>query len=299
MRKSPLSNAMRTTNYKWIMYFDKLMQVALSCYKWENLPDSVDERFLELGLFEYGHMLYLNDEIIGNLCLNTNLIGRFTFYNNPTQRVAYSINGYHRVCTDKDSIIIYNNYLRKPTIPVVQMYVDQLVNLSDAIIININAQKTPYIIGASQNNILSLKNMYKKIIGNEPALFPDKDGFDLDDIKVLKTESPYLADRMYLLFQNIYNEYLSYLGIENMGLSVIKSERLTAAEGVANEGNVEAYRNSGLNARQQAAKEINKMFGTNISVHFNSQLPSIINTNFYKNMLPSENIYSGGDNKNE
>lgn len=280
-RKSPLSQAMQNSNYKWLMYFDKLMSIALSCYKWEGLPPTVDERFLELGLFEYGHMVYFNDEILGDLCLNANLIGTFNFYNVPNLRYVYAINGYRRKCYPADSVIIWNNYLRKPTIGVVRMYVDQLVNLSDTINININAQKTPYMIVTDQNKELSMKNIFNRIVGNEPAIIADKNGLNLDDIKVLKLDAPYLADRMYMLFQNIYNEYLSYLGIENMGLSVIKSERLTAAEGIANEGNVESYRNSWLNARQQAADEINRMFGTNISVHFNSNLPSMINAHLF------------------
>lgn len=295
-KKSPLSRAMNNSNYKWLMYFDKLMTIALACYKWEGLPDSIDERFLELGLFEYGHIVYFKDKFLGDLVLPANLIGGFSIYNVPNVRYVYAINGYRKRLNPTNSVIIYNNYLRKPTIGVVRMYVDQLVNLSDAINININAQKTPYLISTTQDNVLAMKNLYDRIEGNEPAMLVDKAGFNIDDIKILKTEAPYLADRMYLLFQNIYNEYLSYLGVENMGLSVIKSERLTAAEGVANEGNVETYRNSWLNARQQAANEINRMFGTNISVRFNTELPSMINASFYQGKMYTSDV-SRGKNK--
>ena len=277
-KKGPLSQAMANTNYKWLMYFDKLMSLALSCYRWYGLPDTVDERFIELGLFETGHMVFFRDEILGDLCLQGNLGGTFGFYNEPTLRYVWSTNGYHNKLHKDNSVIIWNNQLRKPTIGVVQMYVDELVDLKDAIRVNINSQKTPFILMADTNTELSLKNMYKRIIGNEPAIATSKMGFNPNDITVLRTDAPYLADKLYLHFQNIYNEYLSYLGVENMGLSVIKSERLTAAEGTANSGNVETSRNSWLIARQTAAEKINKMFGLNISVGFNSQLPSIINS---------------------
>lgn len=276
-KKSPLSEAMKNTNYKYIMYLQKLTSLALSCYKWEGLPPSVNERYLELGLFEYGHMLYFNDEVLGNICLQANLGGNFDIYNVPVRRHAYANNGYRNILNQDNSVVIYNNYLRTPTFPVVKMYVDQLVNLSDAINVNINSQKTPFIILTDLNTKLSMSNIWDRIVGNEPVIFGDKNALNLQNIEVLRTDSPYVADKLYLMFQNIYNEYLSYLGIENMGLSIVKSERLTAAEGIANDGNVEAYRNNYLLARQQAAEEINRMFGTNISVAFNSNIHSMVN----------------------
>ena len=38
------------------------MEIACNAYEWSNLPDTIDERFLEIGLFSKGEMIYFNDE---------------------------------------------------------------------------------------------------------------------------------------------------------------------------------------------------------------------------------------------
>ena len=49
----------RTYDY----YFYRLRDLAISRYKWHNLPDSVDERFLELCLFDKGMCVFFKDEV--------------------------------------------------------------------------------------------------------------------------------------------------------------------------------------------------------------------------------------------
>lgn len=79
---------------------------------------------------------------------------------------------------------------------------------------------------------------------------------------VLSTEAPYVADRIYQLKTQIWNEALTYLGISN--INVQKKERLITDEVSRNMGGVIASRYSRLNARQNACEKINKMFGLNV-----------------------------------
>ena len=110
-----------------------------------------------------------------------------------------------------------------------------------------------------------MKNLYKQYEGNEPFIFGNK-ALNTKGLSVLKTDAPYVADKLYQLKTQIWNEALTYLGISNT--NIVKKERMISDEVTRNMGGVIASRYSRLEARRQAAEQINKMFGTNIEVDY-------------------------------
>ena len=104
-------------------------------------------------------------------------------------------------------------------------------------------------------------NLYKQYDGNEPYIFGDK-SINTNAIQVFKTDAPYVADKLYQLKTQIWNEALTYLGISN--INVQKKERLITDEVTRNQGGTIASRYSRLNARRDACKQINAMFGLDI-----------------------------------
>lgn len=261
-------------NKTYIDYYNRLMELALNVFEWENLPPSVDERFLELTLYEMGYCLYFNDEIIGNLALTCTIGGRLDVYRIPVMRRAYAVNGYNKMCSTKDSVLIYNNYLHTPTQLTIELFARRLYEIERAIDVNVKAQKTPTLILSSEQQRLSMRNLYMQYDGNEPFIFGDKN-MDIEGIKSLKTDAPFVADKLENLKHQIWNEALTFCGIENSNQD--KKERLVSDEVGSNYGNIEAQRNVMLNARKQAVKKINSMFGTNIDVHFRSNLATMVN----------------------
>jgi hypothetical protein len=255
-------------------YYNRLMELALNVFEWENLPPSVDERFIELTLYEIGYCLYFNDEIIGNLALTCTIGGQLDVYRIPLLRRAYAVNGYNKMCSAKDSVLIFNNYLHTPTQSTIELFARRLYEIERAIDINVKAQKTPTLILSSEQQRLTMKNLYMQYDGNEPFIFGDKN-LDIDSIKSLKTDAPFVADKLEILKHQVWNEALTFCGIENSNMD--KKERLVSDEVGSNYGNIEAQRNVMLNARKQAAKKINSMFGTKIDVHFRSNLVTMVN----------------------
>ncbi len=255
-------------------YYNRLMELALNVFEWENLPPSVDERFIELTLYEMGYCLYFNDEIIGNLALTCTIGGQLDVYRIPLLRRAYAVNGYNKMCSAKDSVLIFNNYLHTPTQSTIELFARRLYEIERAIDINVKAQKTPTLILSSEQQRLTMKNLYMQYDGNEPFIFGDKN-LDIDGIKSLKTDAPFVADKLETLKHQVWNEALTFCGIENSNQD--KKERLVSDEVGSNYGNIEAQRNVMLNARKQAVKKINSMFGTNIDVHFRSNLATMVN----------------------
>ena len=252
-------------DYTYMQYYNRLTELAISMFKWENLPETVDERFLELGLFQDGQMVYFDDEVLGNLCLQTTISGKLDVYRIPTKRRAYAANGYQKSLDEKNSVIIFNNYLHTNNRLDVLMFAKRLYNLDRAIDVNANAQKTPYVVQCEESQRLTYKNVYKEIDGNEPIIWGTK-GLDLNGLKVLRTDAPYVADKLYTLKTQIWNEALTYLGIANT--NTMKKERMISDEVMRSMGGVIASRYSRLESRRQAAEKINKMFGTNIEVNF-------------------------------
>ena len=261
-------------NQTYLDYFNRLKNLYLNVFKWENLPLSVDERFLEMCLFEKGYCIYFNDEVLGNLALNCTIGGNLDVYGYPRQRRATAVNGYNKELDNTNSVLIYNNYLHRPANTTIELYALRLYEIERTIDVNVKGQKTPIVILANEQQRLTFKNLFRQYDGNEPFIYGDKN-MDLSDIKTLDTGSPYVADKLQILKHQVWNEALTFCGIENSNQD--KKERLVADEVGSNYGNIEADRNVMLNARKQAVEQINEMFETDIKVKYRSNLETMVN----------------------
>ena len=106
-----------------------------------------------------------------------------------------------------------------------------------------------------------MQNLYMQWQGNMPVIYGEKN-LNTKGVTVLKTDAPYLADKLQQLKTEIWNEALTFLGINN--IMVDKKERLITDEVTRNQGGVVASRYSRLEARREACKQINDMFGLDI-----------------------------------
>lgn len=267
-RRTNFELSARDNMESYYYYIDRLTELSISMFEWVNLPDTVDERFLEMTLFTNGCAVYFNDEVLGNLALPVAINGQWNVYKIPIRRRAYSVNGYQNGdLTIDNSVMIYNNMIRTNSVRAVRMYARRLWDLDRSIDVNARAQKTPVLLQGTEQQRLTLINAYKELDGNSPVIMADKD-FDLRNgpISCISTEAPYVADKLYQLKTEIWNEALTYLGISN--LNIQKKERLVADEVTRNMGGTIASRYSRLEMRRKAAEEINDMFGTDIEVNY-------------------------------
>ena len=255
----------KLNNYSFKQYYNRLTELSVSMFEWKNVPDTIDIRFLELALFGDGLAVFFYDDVLGYLALRCAIGGQMNVYRIPTKRRAYAANGYNKNLDESNSVIIFNNYLHTNSMLDVELFARRLYNLDRAIDVNANAQKTPILVQCDENQRLTLKNVYMKYDGNEPVIFGDKN-LNPNSIKVLQTGAPYVADKLYQLKTQIWNEALTYLGISN--INVTKKERLITDEVTRNQGGTMASRYSRLEARRQACDEINRKFGLNISCDY-------------------------------
>lgn len=276
-RKTKFEESLIKNNANFNMYLDRLRELSLAMFEYKRLPETVDERYIELSLFSNGKAVYFRDEELNDggsdLCLSCSTRGNFDVYGNPTKRRAYSrYNHYQRDLNETNSVIIWNNYLHTNSERDVRIFANRLWNLDRIIDVNANAQKTPILIKGTEQQILVLKNVYEQYDGNEPVLFGDKN-LDLQGFGVLSTGAPYVADRIYELKTQIWNEALTYLGISNINIQ--KKERLITDEVTRDQGGVIASRYSRLETRRQCFDKVNKMFGTDIEVNYREDFQSL------------------------
>ena len=247
-------------------YLERLTELAISMFEWKNLPKELDPRFLELTLFQDGQAVWFRDDDLEKyLALQVITNGRLNVYRVPIDRRAFAVNGYQRELNIDNSVIIYNNYLRTNSYKMCVLYAKKLYNLDRIIDVNANAQKTPVLIRVSETQRLTAINTYKEWDGNQPVIVGEKD-LDPNMLTVLKTDAPYVSDKLYQLKTQYWNEALTYLGISN--LNIQKKERLVSDEVVRAQGGTIASRYSRLEARREACDKINEMFGLNVEVDY-------------------------------
>lgn len=262
-------------------YFDYMLLITTQLFKWKNLPESVDPMFLEKTLHEYGTCAFYKDPAIGYIVTRGAYSGTLNVYNQPTQFQAsmpnyskqFPLASYLDTATEDMGILIRNNDLRLPTTPAINIFAEELAQIKSITRVNMNAQKTPFMIGVDENNQLSLKNMYYQLELNTPAIFHSK-GFDLSSLKVFETPAPYLADKLNVQRMNIWNEFMTFLGIENANIE--KRERLIDAEVSAINDQVLNSSNIMLKSRLEACELINRAYDLNVTVELRSETVSLL-----------------------
>lgn len=257
------------TNLATFTYYAKrLTNLANTMFKWVNLPDSVNPRFLEKALLNYGVVCFAKDDITGKLialpCVtNTNL----DIYGEPTGVTMFGMNGYQLPVTKDNAVWFWDNYSHTPMFHDILMFAKRLETIERTMDINIEGQRTPYVLSGNKSQINSLKSLWKTISYNSPVAIVDKN-FDLDSIKVMPTVAPFVAGELQVIKRNIWNEALGFIGVDNANSE--KKERLLALEASGNMGAIKNQRYARLKTRLEAVDKINELFDLDIAVEINT-----------------------------
>lgn len=254
------------------MYFYRLCEIGMSVFEWKNLPDGIDQRMLEYWLFFNGFALFFYDPDLkyakstefnapdGFAVLPCTLSGQWDLYNLPRDRRAYSMNGeFQRDLTEENSVICFNTYLRNTMLLNTELFAYRLSEIDRTIDVNVVAQKTPKMIMCDKDTKLTFKNIAMQIEENRYTI-ATTDNIDLAQIKALDMSAPFVGNELRILRNQIWNDALTYYGIENMNAD--KKERLVSSEVLINTGAVEAQRFTRLQPRKDFCDQVNRIFGS-------------------------------------
>lgn len=271
IRKIPPKDAFRDAiimnNQTYIDYLERMKKICLSMFEWINLPPSMSSRFLEMCLFYQGQGAMLYSDEFGFVNTMAADGGYINIYGLPTEIQCYSYRFNERrslYTTDigeekgKECILVMNNYERVPTSATISLFAYRLAEAQRTADVNIKSLRTPILITTDQKQYFTLKKMYEEYDGNTPAIFADKNLISPDALKAIKTDSPVLLGDIMEYKVQIWNEFLTFMGLQNLAE---KKERLISSEVDSNNELINMNLQALLIPRKEACRQFNEKYG--------------------------------------
>lgn len=271
MRKQLKENQL--SNWRtYQMYLREMLTLAENVFEFENLPDFIDVAFLNKKLLRDGSIAFFKDEYLGVIALPYTVMGTLDIYQRPQKIMAIAPNGsYRRILNPDEYIIMYDNNGRYPLFLDITQYAERIALDTRTIDINILQQRTPRFWKTSTDKERSVRDIINNVDALENIVLT-YDDINLDDMQLILEPAPYVADKIDIQKEKIWNEFLRLIGIANMNFQ--KKERNIKDEVLASQGGTIASRYSRFEPRQKAIKLINEKFGTNINVRYYDGIPT-------------------------
>lgn len=270
------------------MYIRLLTDLAASRFKWSNVPEEIDLRFLELTLFYQALSVFYHDGRYDKyMALRANMNGYLDYQNNPT---GFNVIGNNftsvSVSAVKDTklflqtengrekvpevigqgIPIWANKQRIPDIDIVLIYAKKLAGLDRTVEINSANARMPKVVVSNENMNLTMANLSRQIEEGQNNL-KVRGNVALEDIKALDLGvDPLTILNIDIVRDRQWNKCMTLLGIESANQD--KKERLVSDEVTANGDQTSMMRFVNLNERRVAVKKINQKYGLKIEVEY-------------------------------
>lgn len=265
-------------NYKtYLMYRRQCLTLAENVFKFINLPSFIDVSFINRQLVFNGSIAFFVDETLGLLALPYTNLGGLDVYGRPKRINVRSNSGYSKNLGYGEFVIMYDNNGHYPLITDIIQYAERLSLNTRTSDINISQQRTPRFWKTKNENLESVKALVNNVDSNAETVIA-YDNLDLDDTTLVLEPAPYVADKIDIHQEKIWNEFLRLIGVAN--LQYQKKERNIKDEIQAMQGGTIASRFSRFEPREDAVKLINQKFNSilekPIEVEYYDGLPTTI-----------------------
>lgn len=249
---------------EYIMY---MLNRTQSMFKWNNLPDTIPERMLELYIQTNGNCIIGKHE--NDLYAFTGGYGgEPDAYYQPTQYVVANpylkFNKTFKI--DDDCVLIRNDAMNMGLLPLFNRYATALAeNDLSMNIVDINTRITSLISASDDRTKQSAEKFLDDVKNGKLGVIAES-----ALLESIKTQ-PYAGTSANGNIINLieYHQYLKANWFNDLGLNAnfnMKREAINGEEAGLNEDALLPLVDNMLNERQLACDKINEMFGTNISV---------------------------------
>lgn len=242
-----------------------------SMFKWSGLPDTIPQKYIELYLQINGccGVASVNGELYA---LIGGLGGMPDAYYNPTQFVvanpALELSKTYDI--DKDCVIIRNDTFYHGLVALYNKYASALTENELSLYMASVNTRIQSIVGAKDDRTKEAAEKYlDDILKGKLSAIAENTFFD-DDLKTHQITS-YGTNAIGDLIE--YEQYLKASWYNELGLNAnynMKREALNSAESSINDDILFPLVDEMLRERQDGARKINEMFGTDISVELAS-----------------------------
>lgn len=243
----------------YLYYVDIITKMALSRFRWLNLPPTCDERYLEFTLITQGMAsIAFPNKMRGTfLSLQAAPQGKLNMYDRPNRWLAIGQNGTRFSCDRTQGVVVYDNMTRYPLMSGIQLYANELTHLRITRRMNRMHQQIPFILTGPQEKRQDMVNLFKQVAGGEPAVLGTEDMQQIQ-YQALSTGVEFIGEELAVDEQNIWGRIYTMLGVKN---TTLKQERQTEDEIRAQAAPTELVSMSSLSERRKAANELNDRFG--------------------------------------
>ena len=286
-KKSRTAEAVWLNDRTYIDYKNRLQKIATSIFEWENLPDSMDARYLEYCLYSQGQCALLHSAEYGFINTKATINGDVNIYGLPTAVNCFSYGRFNEVRRvyngladpeaneDTECILVKNTWDRIPTVASMELFALRLYEAERTCDVSVKNAKHSRLILTSENQRLTMENMFRQYDANVPFIFGDTENFKGGNVESVDISSAFIGSDIMKYKKEIWNEALTTLGVDNFSE---KKERLVSDEVDTNNEVINLNLMSFLAPRQEACEQFNKKYGKNISVKVRSDLNNIIKT---------------------
>lgn len=245
-------------------YYKTFIGIAQIVFEYENMPETVNVEYLEKRFLYEGYCFFFKDPELGYLTLG-GTYRDLDVYGWPSKFEARGQNGsyFNPYLDNSNCIMMWDNIERYPVVFNLAQIANRLADMVIAMSTNVRRQKTPYIVAADQDSLLTVQNILRDINGNLDEVITRK-GFNKEDIQVWNLTAPLILKDIREEFTACFNEGLTYIGIPNVQMQ--KRERMISDEVNRSLGGVEANSYRRYQARLYAVEKINRMFDLDIKV---------------------------------
>lgn len=256
---------------------DYMLIRCLQMFRYNNLPDSIPVRTLELFL-QTGGVVYWTDKPDGVLRVFFGGIGgepdeyyRPTLFTIANPYLNFS--GNFKIIWDKgqegDGVIMLNDGLLKGLMPLHRKFASQIVENELSLKVSCINSRMPFLLSADDERTYKSAEDYLRNIADGKLGVVNNSAF-LEGIKEHQ-----LGNQTHMVFNQLveHNQYIRSTWYAQLGLNSMfnmKKEAISDAEKQMSEDELLPLVEDMLNERKHALEIINEKFGTNIEVEFNS-----------------------------
>lgn len=262
------TSANKTTEIRFMLE-RILLELCMNRFDWQGFPDTVNLRWLEMCLnYDALSVFYKHPENDALLAVAGAPHGGFNMVGEPVEYIVYGPNQEQGNVSADDCVPIWANYLHFPEMDLIRIYADRLAEIDRTLEINALQARRTKVITVNETQGLTADNINKQINDGAAAIKVKKGVINIQDIiqNLDLGINPESITNLHIFRSREWNEIMGLLGINNANQD--KKERLVAAEVSGNDDMVAIMRATRLQARQQAAKQINTMFDLNVSVDY-------------------------------
>lgn len=258
-------------------FFQKLFSIAMSRFRWIDLPEMCDGRFLELTLITNGCacLTWPSGFPPSNAFTMQAVLGTPDGNLEQTDYRCIGANGKGwPVVEGLNGVMVYNSLTRLPIIPSLQFAASECANIVRTKQTVRQHMRQPVLITAPREMSQQLKQTVSSIANGEPYIVA-YDRFATDvQAQTMPVTSGHEDTELTALqgdLKDTWNLALSFLGI---GVAEEKKERVNVLEARQQEEPTDVIVLDALQARRAACDKLNKLTGGNARVVWNQDVES-------------------------